>query len=106
MPWEERRTIYYGRSVCPMQTKRNIASLKNDSKNTSLTSFTKEQTLTVEDKKDAFITDLYSLAEYCSSGELRDQLIRDRIVVGIRSAALSEKLQLKSAKNPASHMTF
>ena len=88
MPWKERWTIYYGRSVC-LKTKRNIASLKNDSKNTSLrrgTLFTKERN----------ITDLYSLAEYCSFGELRDELIRDRIVVGIRSANLYEKLQLKS----------
>ena len=43
---------------------------------------------------DMFITDLYSLAEHCSFGDLRDELIRDRIVVGLRSAALSEKLQL------------
>ena len=43
---------------------------------------------------DSFITALYSLAEHCSYGELHDEMIRDRIVVGIRSAALSEKLQL------------
>ena len=43
---------------------------------------------------DTFITDLYSLAEHCSFGDLRDELIRDHIVVGLRSAALSEKLQL------------
>ena len=42
---------------------------------------------------DDFIMDLYRLAEHCSYGELHDELIRDRIVVGLRCAALSEKLQ-------------
>ena len=37
--------------------------------------------------------DLYRLAEHCSYGELHDELIRDRIVVGLRCAALSEKLR-------------
>ena len=40
-----------------------------------------------------FIMDLYRLAERCSYGTLHDELIHDRIVVGLRSAALSEKLQ-------------
>ena len=40
---------------------------------------------------DNFITDLYSLAEHCNFGTLHDELIRDRIVVGIRDKALSEK---------------
>ncbi len=43
---------------------------------------------------DAFITDLYSLAEHCEYGALHDELIRDRLVVGLRDHALSEKLQL------------
>ena len=43
---------------------------------------------------DAFITALYALAEYCRYGNLHDEMIRDRIVVGIRNAPLSEKLQL------------
>ena len=43
---------------------------------------------------DEFITDLYCLSEYCNYGDLRDEMIRDRIVVGIRDANLSEKLQL------------
>lgn len=38
---------------------------------------------------DAFITDLYMLAEHCSYEGLHDE-IRDRIVVGIRNATLSE----------------
>ena len=42
---------------------------------------------------DNFIVDLYRLAQYCNYGTLHDELIRDRIVVGLRSPALSEKLQ-------------
>ena len=43
---------------------------------------------------DTFITALYSLAEHCDYKDLHDDLIRDRIVVGIRDARLSEKMQL------------
>ena len=46
---------------------------------------------------DNFITDLYTLAEHCQFGALHDELIRDRIVVGLRDKALSEKLQLESS---------
>ena len=42
---------------------------------------------------DAFVTDLYALAEHCLYGQLHDEMIRDRLV-GLRSAQLSEKLQL------------
>ena len=45
---------------------------------------------------DLFITALYGLAEHSDYGNLHDQLIRDRIVVGIRDANLSKKLQLDS----------
>ena len=41
-----------------------------------------------------FITSLYSLAADCEFGELKEQLIRDRIVVGIRDSSLSTKLQM------------
>ncbi|GBM99266.1 hypothetical protein AVEN_272121-1 [Araneus ventricosus] len=41
-----------------------------------------------------FITALYTLSEHCEYGVLHDELIRDRIVVGIRYKNLSEKLQL------------
>ncbi|GBM91354.1 Uncharacterized protein K02A2.6 [Araneus ventricosus] len=41
-----------------------------------------------------FITALYTLSEHCEYGVLHDELIRDRIVVGIRDKNLSEKLQL------------
>ncbi|CAB4002611.1 Transposon Tf2-6 poly [Paramuricea clavata] len=43
---------------------------------------------------ESFITDLHCLAKYCEFGVLKDQLIRDRIVVGLRNKKLSEKLQL------------
>ena len=39
-----------------------------------------------------FITSLYNLAADCNFGELKDKLICDRIVVGIRDASLSERL--------------
>ncbi|GBM30130.1 hypothetical protein AVEN_78523-1 [Araneus ventricosus] len=41
-----------------------------------------------------FITAFYTLAEHCEYGVLHDELIRDRIVVGIRDKNLSGKLQL------------
>ena len=43
---------------------------------------------------DDFITDLFCLAEHSSYGELRDEMIRDRLVVGLLDASLSEKMQL------------
>ena len=45
---------------------------------------------------DSFITDLYTLAKFCVFGDLHDELIRDRIVVGICDKKLSERLQLES----------
>ena len=41
-----------------------------------------------------FITSLYSLATDCEFGELKEQLICNRIVVGIRDISLSEKLHM------------
>ena len=41
-----------------------------------------------------FITSLCCLAEDCAYGDLKDQMIRDRMVVEIRDWALSEKLQM------------
>ena len=40
------------------------------------------------------ITALHKLSETCEFGPLRDELIRDRIDVGIKDTKLSEKLQL------------
>ena len=45
---------------------------------------------------DTFITDFYGLAEHCQFGTLHDEMIRDRIVVGLLDQKLSEKLQLDS----------
>ena len=47
-----------------------------------------EEAETVDD----FITDVYALAEHCGYGDLHDEMVRDRIVVGIRDSRLSEKL--------------
>lgn len=43
---------------------------------------------------EAFITDLHKLAETCEYGSLKDDLIRDRLVVGLLDLGLSEELQL------------
>lgn len=43
---------------------------------------------------DQFITSLFTLAETCEFKALNDELIRDRIVVGILDKQLSERLQL------------
>ncbi|KAI2648260.1 hypothetical protein H4Q32_018307 [Labeo rohita] len=45
---------------------------------------------------ETFITDVHKLAEHCSFGVLKDELIRDRIVVGIKDRKLSEQLQMDS----------
>lgn len=45
---------------------------------------------------DSFITALYVLAEDWEYGALRDELLRDRIVVGIRDTGLSQKMQMES----------
>ena len=45
---------------------------------------------------DTFITALYKIAEHCQYGQLHDDMIRDRIVVGLKDATLAEKLQLDS----------
>ena len=44
---------------------------------------------------ETFITALYSLVEHCEYGNLREEMIRDRIVAGVCDSALSLKLQLK-----------
>ena len=49
-----------------------------------------------DESAEQFITSLYSLAKNCSYGGLRDEMIRDRIVVGIHDGPLSEHLQLDS----------
>lgn len=45
---------------------------------------------------DSFITELHAFAENCEYGSLREDLIRDRIVVGMLNTKVSEQMQLKS----------
>ena len=41
-----------------------------------------------------YINSLYVLIQYCDYGNLRHEMLRDRIVVGLRDVNLSEKLQM------------
>lgn len=43
---------------------------------------------------DSVVTALYALAEHCSYGVLHNELIRDRLVVGLQDKGLSERMQL------------
>src|SRR5258705_3919214 len=43
---------------------------------------------------EAFVTALHTLAEHCEFGALHDELICDRMVVGLSDKGLSERLQL------------
>ncbi|KAL3255534.1 hypothetical protein MRX96_017438 [Rhipicephalus microplus] len=45
---------------------------------------------------DAFVIELYRLAETCEYGDLKEELICDRLVVGLADTQLSEKLQLNA----------
>ena len=42
---------------------------------------------------ETYISDLYELSEFCNYGDLKDEMLRDRLVVGIRDTGLSEKMQ-------------
>ena len=44
-----------------------------------------------------FIEDLHKLSETCDFGELKEELIRDRIVVGIKDSTLARKLMQDDA---------
>lgn len=44
---------------------------------------------------EAFVRGLYELSEHCNFGQLKDEYIRDRIVIRLRDKSLSEKLQLQ-----------
>ena len=44
-----------------------------------------------------FITALYRLLEHCEYGELKEEMIRDRLIVGICDSSLSERLQMDDA---------
>ncbi|KAK0145669.1 hypothetical protein N1851_015450 [Merluccius polli] len=43
---------------------------------------------------DVFLTSLYALAESCEYCQLHDELLRDRLVVGLKDSKLSERMQL------------
>lgn len=45
---------------------------------------------------DSFVTALYTLAETCEYGMIRDELIRDRIVIGLCNTHASERMQLRN----------
>jgi hypothetical protein len=40
------------------------------------------------------VNSLYTLSEHCGYNDIREEMIRDRIVVGIKDANLSVKMQL------------
>ena len=48
------------------------------------------------DAVDSFIQDLYKLANECEFGGLKEELIRDRVVVGVRDDTLYNELQSKA----------
>ena len=43
---------------------------------------------------ETYITKLYRLAETCDYGNMKEELLRDHLVVKIRDMKLSEKLQM------------
>ena len=43
-----------------------------------------------------YVTALYELVKNCEYGDLRDEMLRDRLVVGIKDKQLSEKLQMNA----------
>lgn len=48
----------------------------------------------VNESVDYFVTALYALSEHCNYGALHNELIRDRIVVGLADLKLSERIQM------------
>ena len=46
---------------------------------------------------ETYIAELYRLVEHCEYGNLRDEMIRDRLVVGIVDMKISEQLQMDPA---------
>jgi len=49
-----------------------------------------------DETAEQYIMELYRLADNCDYGALRDEMICDRLVVGIRDMALSQQLQLEA----------
>ena len=50
----------------------------------------------LDDSAESFIRVLYEMAERCHFGAAKDDVIRDRLVVGISENELSQRLQLKA----------
>ena len=48
----------------------------------------------VGESAEQYITALYQVTENCNYGELKSEMIRDRLVVGIREDNLSQQLQM------------
>ena len=46
------------------------------------------------ESSEQYITTLYELIENCEYGTLKQEMLRDQLVVGIRDVALSKKLQM------------
>jgi len=46
------------------------------------------------ESSEQYITAVYHLADTCNFGNLKEDLIRDRLVVGIRDQSLSQQLQM------------
>lgn len=52
-----------------------------------------------------FISSLHALTEHCDYGALKDELIRDRIVIGVSDLNVSERLQLRKKLTLAEAIT-
>ena len=57
--------------------------------------FNKRSQMERESAED-FVLNLYKLIKTCGYGTLRDELLRDRLVIGVRDRQLSENLQMDS----------
>ena len=80
--------IFSGHYSCRPKTRK--ISVKNIYERAKFNSRCQEPDEPVE----TFVTALYNLAEHCGYEALHDEMIRDRIVVGIQDRKLSEMLQL------------
>ena len=49
-----------------------------------------------EENAEEYITALFHLVDSCNYGNLKDEMLRDRLVVGIRDGGLSQRLQMDS----------
>ena len=47
-----------------------------------------------DETAEQYISALYTLVEHCEYGDMKEELLRDRLVIGVRDTALSDKLQL------------